>query len=100
MATLVETNKVYHCQCPNIAAASIQVIGGTVTIKGSNVTKYDPETKKLIVPDFSELVETEDEELEEGIHLFSNLPEFIGFEGSATEIWIKMGIDGRIKSEE
>lgn len=94
MATKVQTGKVYHCQSPAIGSGIIQVIGGSVTLKGSNVTEYD-ENKKLIVPAFTDLMDTGDE-LDEGIHTLAGLCEWIGFEGSADEIWVKMGIDSRI----
>lgn len=94
MATKVELNKTYHCQSPAIGSGVIQVIGGSVTLKGSNVTEYD-ENGKLIVPAFSELMDTGDE-LDEGIHTLAGLCEWIGFDGDATEIWVKMGIDSRI----
>lgn len=38
MAIKVQTNKVYKCISASIATASIHVIGGTIIIKGSNVT--------------------------------------------------------------
>lgn len=98
MALQAKTNEVYKCQAPTIAGASIHVIGGSVTIKGSNVTKKDPDTNLLIIPTFNELVDTGDV-LEEGIHLISGLPEWFGFEGSAEEIWVKMGIDPRFIKE-
>lgn len=94
MATKAEVNKVYHCQSPSIGSCVIQVIGGSVKIKGSNVTEYDPITKKLIIPSFSDLVETGDE-LSEGIHPLTGLCEWFGFDGNAEAIWIKMGIDPR-----
>jgi len=95
MATKVELNKTYHCQSPAIGSGVIQVIGGSVTLKGSNITEYDTKGK-LIVPAFSELVATGDT-LEEGIHTLTGLCEWIGFDGSATEVWIKMGVDQRIE---
>lgn len=94
-------NVVYHCQNPQMGSATIQVIGGSVKIKGSNVTEYDPETNKLIVPQFSELVDTGDDELSEGsINPVTGLPEWFGFEGSAEAIWTKMSVDPRIKPDE
>ena len=98
MATKVETNKVYKCQSPAIGGGVIQVIGGSVTLKGSNVTEYDETTKKLIVPKFSELIDTGDT-IEEGIHPLTGLPEWFGFEGSAEAIWVKMGVDPRIEAK-
>lgn len=94
MATKVELNKTYHCQSPAIGSGVIQVIGGTVTLKGSNVTEYDA-NGKLKVPAFNDLMDTGDE-LEEGIHTLAGLCEWIGFDGDADEIWVKMGIDARI----
>lgn len=98
MATKIETNKVYKCQSPNLAACSIQVIGGSVNVLGSNVTEYEADTCKLIIPEFSTLVATGDT-LDEGIHLLSGLPEWFGFSGNATAIWIKMGVDSRYTKE-
>lgn len=95
MAIKIETGKVYKCIAPTIASASIHVVSGSAKIKGSNITKNDEVTKKLIVPKFSELVETGDK-LTTGINLIAGLPEWIGFEGTG-EIWIKMGIDVRIE---
>ena len=89
-------NVVYHAQNPNFGSATLQVVGGSVKIKGSNVTEYDPDTKKLIIPSFSELVDTGDTELSEGIHPVTGLPEFFGFEGNAEAIWTKMAVDPRI----
>jgi hypothetical protein len=93
MAIKVETNTVYKCQSPSIAVCSVQVIGGSVNVKGSNVTET-AEDGKLITPEWSELVSTGDT-LNEGIHLLSSLPEWFGFEGNASAIWIKMGVDPR-----
>lgn len=95
MAIKVETGKVYKCIAPTLASASIHVVSGSAKIKGSNVTKNDEVTKKLIVPKFAELVDTGDD-LKLGINLLAGLPEWIGFEGNG-EIWIKMGIDVRIE---
>ena len=96
MAIKVELNKIYHCQSPAIGSGIIQVIGGTVSLKGSCKTEYDEETKKLLVPSAADFVATGDE-LKEGIHSLVGLPEWICFTGSATEIWVKMGIDSRIE---
>lgn len=96
MANKIELEKTYHCQSPAIGSGIIHVIGGSVQLVGSNVTEYDENTKKLKVPAFSELVETGDE-LKEGIHPLAGLPEWIGFKGSATAVWVKMGIDARIE---
>lgn len=93
MAAKIETNKVYKCQNPTIAVCSVQVIGGTVNVMGSNVTET-AENGKLIKPNWEDLVSTGDT-LEEGIHLLSSLPEWFGFEGNASAIWIKMGVDPR-----
>ena len=98
MATKVETGKVYKCQSPAIGGGVIQVIGGTVKLMGSNVTEYDPNTKKLIVPEFSDLMETGDE-ISEGIHPLTGLCEWFGFDGSADAIWVKMGVDPRIEAK-
>lgn len=98
MAIKIETGKVYKCLSSTMGAASIHVVSGSVTLKGSNVTQNDPTTKKLITPKFSELLSTGDT-LTTGIHLISGLPEWIGFEGTG-EIWIKMGIDMRIEPGE
>ena len=95
MAVQIQPNKVYHSQSPMIGAGLIQVVGGPITIMGSNVTEYDEVTKKLKVPAFSELISSGDE-LEEGIHTLAGLCEWIGFDGDADEIWVKMGIDARI----
>lgn len=94
MATKIELEKTYHCQSPAIGSGVIQVIGGTVTLKGSNVTEYD-DNGKLKVPAFDDLMDTGDE-LDEGIHTLAGLCEWIGFEGDAEEVWVKMGIDTRI----
>lgn len=94
MALQAKVSKVYKCQAPVMGGASIHVIGGSVILKGSNKTELDPDTRKIIRPEFNELVETGDE-LDEGIHLIAGLPEWFGFEGSATEIWVKMGVDPR-----
>lgn len=96
MAVKVETNKVYKCQTPAIGSGIIHVIGGSIQILGSNVTENDPDTGKLIVPAFSELVLTGDDVLEEGIHPLTGLPEWFGFTGDAEAIWVKMGVDSRI----
>lgn len=96
MAVKVETGKVYKCQSPAIGGCVIQVIGGSVSLMGSNVTEYDENTKKLIVPQFSELISTGDT-IEEGIHPLTGLCEWFGFDGDAEAIWIKMGVDPRIK---
>ena len=99
MAVKIEANKVYRSQNPMIGAGVIQVIGGYVTIKGSNITEYDPDTKKLLVPAFSDLIETGDT-LDEGFHAMTSLPEWFGIEGSG-EVWAKMCVDGRfVPSEE
>ena len=99
MAYKVETNKVYHAQNPNIGSGIIQVIGGTVKLVGSNVTEYEPQTNKLKVPAFSTLIETGDE-LAEGFHPLAGLPEWFGFKGSATAVWVKMCVDPRIEPGE
>lgn len=96
MATKIELNKIYKCQSPTVAAASIQVLNGSVTIKGCNVTENDPITKKLIIPDESNFVETDT--LDSGLHLIAGLPEWFIFSGSG-DVWIKMGVDPRIVGE-
>ncbi len=98
MATKIEVNKVYKCSSPTIAAASVHVIGGPVSLVGSNVTNLtDDGSAKLISPAFSDLVATGDDELSDGIHLLSGTPEWFGFTGSeSAEIWVKMGVDIRI----
>lgn len=98
MAIQIEAKKVYHAQTPNIGAGLIQVVGGSATLKGSNVTEYDPDTKKLIVPAFDDLIATGDT-LEEGFHPLATLPEWFGFEGSGT-VWVKMCVDPRIEPGE
>lgn len=98
MAKKVKVNTVYKCQSPNLGMCSIQVIGGSVEVMGSNVTEYEDQTKKLIIPEWSELVSTGDT-LEEGIHLLSGLPEWFGFSGNASAIWIKMGVDSRYDND-
>lgn len=98
MAIKIKTNTVYKCQNPTIAACSIQVIGGSVNVKGSNVTEYTELDKKLIMPEWEDLVPTGDT-LDEGIHLLSGLPEWFGFDGNASAIWIKMGVDPRFVQE-
>lgn len=98
MAIKIEPKKVYKCMSPNIAAASIHVIGGSLTVKGSNVTEVDPVTRKMIIPKFSELVDTGDI-LSEGIHTLATLPEWFGVEGSG-EAWVKMGVDVRVQPGE
>ena len=95
MAVKIEANKVYHAQTPNIGSGLIQVVGGSVTLKGSNVTEYDPVTKKLIVPAFSDLVDTGDS-LSTGFHSMATLPEWFGFTGSG-DVWVKMCVDPRIE---
>lgn len=96
MAIKVEPNKIHHCQSPAIGSGMIQVIGGSVKLKGSNVTEYEEQTNKLKVPEASTFVETGDT-LEEGIHPLVGLPEWIIFEGRAEAVWVKMGIDTRIE---
>ena len=96
MAIRVEPNKIHHCQSPAIGSGMIQVIGGSVKLKGSNVTEYEEQTNKLKVPEASVFVETGDT-LEEGIHPLVGLPEWIIFAGSAEAVWVKMGIDTRIE---
>ena len=98
MATKIELNKVYHAQNPMIGAGLFQVIDGSVTLMGSNVTEYDEDTGKLIVPEFSDLVATGDEALGEGFHSMTTLPEWFGFSGSG-EVWAKMCVDGRIEAK-
>lgn len=94
-------NVVYHCQNPQMGSCTIHVVGGSVKIKGSNITEYDPITKKLIIPTFSELVDTGDDEIaENAIHPVTGLPEWFGFEGDAEAIWTKMAVDPRIKPVE
>ena len=95
MAVKIEANKVYRSQNPMIGAGVIQVIGGSVTWKGSNVTEIDPDTKKIIVPSFSDLIATGDT-LGEGFHAMTSLPEWFGVEGSG-EVWAKMCVDGRFE---
>lgn len=97
MAFRIEPNKVYHAQSPAIGSGIIQVIGGTVQLVGSNVTEYEPETNKLKVPEFSTLIPTGDEDLTEGFHPLAGLPEWFGFKGSATAVWVKMCVDPRIE---
>lgn len=97
MATKIELNKIYKCQAPTVAAASIQVIGGSATLKGCNVTEINPDTKKLVIPDEGSFVETDT--LDEGIHLIAGLPEWFIFSGSG-DIWVKMGVDPRIATGE
>lgn len=98
MAIKIEPKKVYKCMSPNIAAASIHVIGGSLTVKGSNITEVDPVTRKMIIPKFSELVDTGDT-LSEGIHTLATLPEWFGVDGSG-EAWVKMGVDVRVQPGE
>lgn len=93
MAIKVDTNKVYKCISATIGSASIQVINGSVKLRCSNVTKND-ENDNLIVPKMSDLVVTDDN-LDDGINLLAGLPEWIAFEGTADEIWIKAAIDVR-----
>ena len=100
MAIKVECNKVYKCQSPVFSAASIHVVSGSVTIKGSNVTEREEQTGKLIVPKLSDLVDTGDDTLSAGTISFINgLPEWFAFVGSG-EIWVKMGVDSRIEPGE
>ena len=96
MAIKVETNKIYHCQNPAIGSGVIQVIGGSVSLKGSCKTEYDAETKALKVPALSDFASTGDT-LSAGIHPLVGLPEWVIFSGNATEIWVKLGIDSRIE---
>lgn len=49
----------------------------------------------LLIPTIAELVDTGDE-LEEGIHIVAGLPEWFAFEGTATEIWVKMAIEIKV----
>ena len=95
MAVKIEANKVYRSLNPMIGAGVIQVIGGSVSIKGSNVTEIDPATKKIIVPSFNDLAATGDT-LGEGFHAMTSLPEWFGVEGDA-EVWAKMCVDGRFE---
>jgi len=98
MAVQIQPNKVYHSQSPMIGAGLIQVVGGPITIMGSNVTEYDEVTKKLKVPAFSELISSGDE-LEEGFHPLTSLPEWFGITGNGT-VWVKMCVDQRIEPGE
>lgn len=98
MAYKIELDKVYHAQTPMIGAGLFQVIGGSVQLVGSNVTEYDEETKKLKVPEFSDLVSTGDEALTDGFHSMTALPEWFGFTGSG-EVWAKMCVDPRIEAK-
>lgn len=97
MAYKIEANKVYHAQTPAIGAGLFQVIGGSVTLMGSNVTEYDEDTGKLKVPAFSDLVATGDS-LSSGFHSMATLPEWFGFSGSG-EVWAKMCVDPRIEAK-
>lgn len=97
MAIKVKPGVIYKCQSPQIAAASIQVIGGSVTLSGCNVTENDPITNKLIIPTKDKFVQTDS--LSAGLHILAGLPEWFMFTGSG-EIWIKMGVDPRIAGEE
>lgn len=102
MAIKVQPNKVYHCVNPTITTASIHVVSGSYTIKGSNVTELDPVTRKIIVPKKAELVATDDDAINAGkIYLLSNVPEWIMFEGTdGGEIWVKCGVDARFEPSE
>lgn len=100
MAIKIECNKVYKCQSPVFSTASIHVVSGSATIKGSNVTETDPDTGKLIVPALNDLIDVGDDPVEEGtISFINSLPEWFAFVGDA-EIWIKMGVDQRIEPGE
>jgi len=98
MAYKIEANKVYHASQPALGAGLFQVIGSSVQLMGSNVTEYDEETNKLKIPAFNELVETGDDELEEGFHAMTTLPEWFGFTGDG-EVWAKMCVDPRIEAK-
>lgn len=99
MAIQIEARKVYHASSPMIGAGLIQVIGGSITIYGSNKTEYDPETKKLVVPAWNDLISTGDT-IAEGFHPLTGLPEWFGIDGDATEVWVKMCVDQRIEPGE
>lgn len=49
----------------------------------------------ILVPTMTDLIDTGDN-LDEGIHIVAGLPEWFAFEGSATEIWVKMAIELKI----
>lgn len=49
----------------------------------------------MLVPRLNELVDTGDD-LKAGIHVVAGLPEWFAFVGSATEIWVKAGINDKI----
>lgn len=93
MAVQIEANKVYKCQSAPIGSASIHLISGSFTLKGSNVTQYGV-NRELVTPAFADLIETGDVLDTPKVYLFTALPEWIGFEGTG-EAWIKMGIDSR-----
>lgn len=97
MAIKIECNKVYKCQSPLISTASVHVVSGSATIKGSNVTETDPTTGKLIIPKLADLVDMGDDSVTAGtISFITGLPEWFAFVGDG-EIWIKMGVDPRIE---
>ena len=98
MAMKIKPNLVYKCQTPNIGAASIHVVSssGDIVIKGSNVTEYDPNTKKVVIPAVEDLVETGDTIASGTIALLSGTPEFICFSGdNEAVIYAKMTADQR-----
>ena len=100
MSVRVIPGKVYHCVNPTITTASVEIkSGGRYKIKVSNRSELDPTTRKIIVPNSSELIATDDDALETGkLYLITNTSEWIMFDGNASgEIWCKCLIDTRIE---
>ena len=103
MSVRVIPGKVYHCVNPTITTASVEVkSGGNYKIKVSNCSEIDPVTKKIIVPQVSDMIETDDDALETGkLYLITNTSEWIMFDGDTSgEIWCKCLIDSRIEPGE
>lgn len=94
MAIKLEPNKVYKATSTPVGSAVIQVVSGSITLLGSNVTKQDPKTRKLIIPEFSDLVSTGDT-LSEGFYLLAALPEWIGFSEDA-EVWARLVVESTL----
>lgn len=88
MAILLKPDTVYKATSTPVGSAVIQVVSGSITLMGSNVTKQDRKSKKIIIPKFSDLVSTGDT-LSTGFYLMAALPEWIGFTGDA-EVWARL----------
>ena len=91
MAVQLKPNTVYKATSTPVGSAVIQVVSGSITLLGSNVTKQDRKTRKLIIPEFSDLAPTGDT-LSTGFYLLAALPEWIGFSEDA-EVWARLVVE-------